>query len=425
MSKIVKFNAENVKCLHAVEITPDGNMVIIGGKNRAGKSSVLDSIMYALAGKREMCERPLRDGAKKGMIQIDLDNGLTVSRVMNDKGGNKIKVTKDGAEYSSPQAILDDLCGALTFEPLAFISMEPRKQLETLKNMVGLDFSELDMHRESIYANRTDINRDIKTLTGQISQMPKHDGVPEEEVSMIVLVDKFKAAKDTNAINQNIRESVNDTADAGKHLQDDLDSITDQIAELEKQKTNIERELSETNDAWQTGKDQVAGLVDIDTEPILAQMNNAETTNQQVRENHALANVRLRLADASRESEKLTGQIEEIDDTKTKMLSDAKFPVRGLSFDSERVLFDGVPFDQASSAEKLRASAAMAAAMNPDLRIMLIRDGSLLDEDNLKLLSDFAEKNDYQIWLEAVTTDAGKCSVIIEDGMIATGKETK
>ena len=49
--KIIRLKAENVKRLHAVEITPEGEVVVVAGKNGAGKSSVLDAITYALAGK--------------------------------------------------------------------------------------------------------------------------------------------------------------------------------------------------------------------------------------------------------------------------------------------------------------------------------------------------------------------------------------
>ena len=37
--KIVRLTAENIKRLVAVEITPDGNVVQITGKNGAGKTS--------------------------------------------------------------------------------------------------------------------------------------------------------------------------------------------------------------------------------------------------------------------------------------------------------------------------------------------------------------------------------------------------
>lgn len=46
--KIIKLTSENVKCLKAISIEPDGNLVIIGGKNGAGKTSALDSIAFAV-----------------------------------------------------------------------------------------------------------------------------------------------------------------------------------------------------------------------------------------------------------------------------------------------------------------------------------------------------------------------------------------
>ena len=49
---ILQLQASNVKRLRAVNIRPDGQVVVLGGKNGAGKSSVLDAITYALAGER-------------------------------------------------------------------------------------------------------------------------------------------------------------------------------------------------------------------------------------------------------------------------------------------------------------------------------------------------------------------------------------
>ena len=55
--------------------------------------------------------------------------------------------------------------------------------------------------------------------------------------------------------------------------------------------------------------------------------------------------------------------------------------------------------------------------MNPKLKILLIRDGSLLDEDNLKMVAEMAEEEGGQLWLERVG-EGKECQVIIEDGRI-------
>jgi hypothetical protein len=59
----------------------------------------------------------------------------------------------------------------------------------------------------------------------------------------------------------------------------------------------------------------------------------------------------------------------------------------------------------------------MAMAMSPDLRVILIRDGSLLDSTNMALIEEMAAEHDYQVWLEVVRED-GAMGVVIEDGAV-------
>ena len=54
--------------------------------------------------------------------------------------------------------------------------------------------------------------------------------------------------------------------------------------------------------------------------------------------------------------------------------------------------------------------------MNPELRVLLIRNGSLLDGDSMKSLAEFAAANDAQVWIEVVTSSKDGVSVFIEDG---------
>lgn len=104
------------------------------------------------------------------------------------------------------------------------------------------------------------------------------------------------------------------------------------------------------------------------------------------------------------------------------MLEEASFPVVGLGFDEDGVTFEGVPLDQASQAQRVRVSVAMGIAMNPELRVLLVRDASLLDDESMGMIAQMAEDADAQLWLERVGDgDAG--AIIIEDGAVRFSTE--
>ena len=83
--KIIKLEAENIKRLVAVEITPDGHMVQISGRNGAGKTSVLDAIWWALAGADAIQAKPIREGETTAHITLDLGE-IVVERSFTSKG---------------------------------------------------------------------------------------------------------------------------------------------------------------------------------------------------------------------------------------------------------------------------------------------------------------------------------------------------
>ena len=122
------------------------------------------------------------------------------------------------------------------------------------------------------------------------------------------------------------------------------------------------------------------------------------------------------------ESEALTKRMADRQKQKLNALASAKMPVEGLSFCNGVVTYNGLPYDQASDAERLRVSVAIAMATNPKLRVILVRNGSLLDEKGIRMLADLAQEKDYQIWLERVDS-TGKVGVVLVDGEVATRKQ--
>jgi hypothetical protein len=74
-------------------------------------------------------------------------------------------------------------------------------------------------------------------------------------------------------------------------------------------------------------------------------------------------------------------------------------PIPICSLGEDMVIYRGC-HSAGQRAHKIRVSASIAMAMQPDIRVMLIREGSFLDSDRLGVLAELAEENDYQIWLD-------------------------
>jgi len=147
------------------------------------------------------------------------------------------------------------------------------------------------------------------------------------------------------------------------------------------------------------------------------QINEAGVVNHHVNANATYAKQEVLVKEAAHQVEVAEATLEEKREARIAMIESADFPIEGLSLDANGVLYNGIPFEQASSAEQLRVSVAMGFAMNPNLKVILIRDGSLLDDTNLAMIREMAKEAEAQIWVERVGKDK-QASVIIEDGMI-------
>lgn len=426
MSKILKLTTENVKRISVVQITPEGNLVVIGGRNGQGKSSVLDSIMYALAGGDSLPSKPVRKGEDRAKVELDLGD-MVVRRTFTATGGTSLVVTnKDGVKYPTPQAMLDNLTGRLSFDPLEFAQQNPDKQSETLQALVGLDFKKQEAEIERIFDQRTIVNRDVKALQSRLVAAPEHEGVSGDEVSTAEILAKQGKASEQNAANEKLRQVAANRERAAKTAKEALYASESLVLSLQKQlkeavdavSTRI-AELQASQKSASDSKDQISGLQDTDLAPFQEQARNVELTNRKIRENKTKADLRLQFNAKQKESEKLTEQIEALEKQKRSAVASAKFPVDGLTLDdSRKVVFNGIPFDQASTAEQLRVSISIGLALNKNLRILLIRRGSDLDPESLKLVAEMAEKADAQVWLETSRTDA-PMSVVMDDGHVS------
>lgn len=395
--RIIKLQAENIKRLKAIEITPEGDLVIISGKNGQGKSSVLDAMWYALGGAaaQKGVTKPIREGQLAASVTVDLGPIKVTRNWIDDKTTLRVE-TADGARYPSQQAVLDDLVGRLSFDPWAFANQSPKEQINTLLEVapIGIDLDEVDQARRDTYEKRTEVNREARRIEGALSELSPYDSnAGLDLVDVGALVAEFREAERLERDHNDLMRRIGEKEDLIANLKSQLDAAQLVLGHLRETKTAPIPDVRFLEDRLDT----------------------ADTVNKAVENNRRRMMLADELDDAKDTSESLTQAIDSYDRAKEKAIRDAKMPVRGLSFDDQGVIFNGIPFAQVNPAEQLKISVSIAMALNPKLRVIRIDDGSLLDSDNLKIIREMAHDNDFQIWLSVVD---GKDGIVIEDGMV-------
>lgn len=414
-SKIIRLVASNVKRLTAVDITPDpgASTVIVGGRNAQGKTSCLDAIAMALGGGAQIPGKPVRRGASKARIELDLGD-LQVVRTFTASGGSQLEVRgKDGAKLKSPQAVLDRLCSRIAFDPLEYSRMKATDQADVLRELVGLDTAQLDADRKSVFDRRTDAKREAAALKSRLDQMPSAEA-PAEEVSVSALVAELQNRADQLTGKTVLETSVRQTADAEGRAN----------AEFVRARAALQRAEDDCNVAHAAHAAALEKLSEypepLPIDEVKQQLAGAEVTNRSVRSAKERAKVSEDLRRAAKIVANFSAELDQYDEAKRAATAAVEFPIPGLSFGEDGgVLLNGLPLDQASSAEQLRCSVAMGLALHPELKVLLVRDGSLLDGESLAMVAELAAEAGGQVWVERVSEDGAGCSVVIEDGHVA------
>ena len=415
--KIIKLTAENVMKLSAVEIVPQDNLVLITGENGAGKSSVLDSIVMALCGKSAIPDKPIKDGAEKGKIVIELEQ-YRIERSFT-QGNSYLKIENvDGSTVKSPQKFLDDLIGKISFDPLEFMNQKPEDQAEIFLSLIGVDVKALDAEEEALRNERTMVGRDLKKAEAFIASHPLFaDVLDVEEQSIGDLSSQLTQALQYNQEwDRQQEENEGLKLHAAKHRRR-IEEIDLEIKKLQMEAESLDVEINTMKETYREKRDYLEGHPKWDISDLQEQMNNLEAVNEKIRSNKVHLEATEDIKETRDGYDLLTRQIAAVDDKRKQLLSSAPMPVPGLSFEAGKITFNGIPLAQCSDGEKLMISLGISMALNPTLRVLRIKDGSLLDEKNRKIIYDRIKDKDFQLWMESVSSDKS-VGIFIEDGSI-------
>jgi DNA repair exonuclease SbcCD ATPase subunit len=434
---ITTISITDYKRVRKVEIAPeaDRHLVLIGGRNRQGKSSTLDALTAAFGGAKAIAADPVRHGAEEAAIFVELDGGkLTIDRTITPDGKTQLEVRDEEGTLKQPQKVLDALVGARFLDPLAFLRLAAKDQRAQLMRLIpdAARIEELNGKRVRAFDRRTEIGRDLNKARGELDRLAE---VPVGDlVDVAALVAEQRAfgeqqrtAEATNALVERLEREAVVANDRLGGVLTQIEDLRRAIAQFEARVPELEAELRLKRDAAITarGNLEAAAAKWKESQPQRDALDLAlETVNQR---NQAVLEARAqnkRRAEAAAAVEKLdadykacTTAIETVDARKADILGKSPLPVEGLAIGEDCILLAGVPFGQAAQSEQWRVALALAIAGSPGLNDVWIKDGAVLDDEALELVAKLAEAAGKRVWCERVgTKDAGV--IVIQDGQV-------
>ena len=420
--KIIRFTASNIKKLVAVEITPEGNVVEITGKNGEGKTTVLNCIAWAIGDKTDIQSTPIRDGEAQGEVVLDMGD-YVVKRNFTalDDGDWKTKLTlqtKEGYSVPSPTAFLKRIKGDIAFDPYGFARMKPAEQYAVLRGFVeGFDFDAEERANKEDYDKRR-----VQNALSKQARARARDIVVETIDGGRIDTQKIRTEINGAQLHNNEQRTRQHRLDQN---QSSIDSLTNnrelvqgQIDALQKRQADLTA-LIDGHTVTRTKIPTPQALTE--EEPLRDALQHANDHNGTITANEQRADTRKSAVDEAETAEaKSVALTKAMDDRKASMakaVAKATFPVDGLTIEDGMAKLNGHALDVASRAEMLTLGFAIAASKKPRLRVALIEDASLMDSNSLRKVAELSVKYGFQTWLERVD-ESGTVGIVIEDGRV-------
>jgi hypothetical protein len=394
--KVLSLKINGFRGIEAAELTPDGKSVTVSGRNGAGKSSVLDAIVFALTG--QAAPPVVHAGAEKAEVEVDVGE-YVVRRTASAAGKDRLVVTtRDGSIKGTPQTFLNSLVrDGLAFDPLRFEAMKPAEQVAALMKGLGIDVAAKDRERAQLYLDRTETGRQKKAADGAVATLatPEVIGAPDS-------IDMFEIQANVTRLREQARKRGAITI---KHQ-----SVQATIARLRKELDEAEQLAA-------------ALLVDVTANPDVTQeLAQAEAQLSDLGRIATLVERKKQLAAKRREAAELdaayqdaTAAIDQIDEEKRAAIAGANLGIDGLDVTDDGIVLSGLPLRSVNRARRVRVGLRIAARLTPGLRIVLVDEGSALDSESMADLVAAAHELGLQLWVARVQDKAALAFEVWEE----------
>lgn len=406
--KINSLELENVKRIKAVKVEPSSTgLTVIGGRNNQGKTSVLDSIAWALGGNKFKPSNAERDGSTiPPVLNITLSNGLKVER----KGKNSTLKVTDPNGNKAGQQLLDTFIEELALNLPKFMDASNKEKADTLLKIIGVG-DQLTMlnHKENeLYNSRLAIGRIADQKKKFAKEQVFYENVPKDLISPQELINQQQAILAKNGENQRKRDKV-------IQIEYSVSILSEEVAALKKQLQAKELELNKATSDLTIAKTDALDLIDQSTEELEKNLADIEEINRKVRANLDKEKAEDDAKEYIEQYEELTLKIEKIREQRINLLKGADLPLDGLSIEDNELTYNGKKWDSMSGSEQLRVATAIVRKLNPDCGFVLIDKLEQMDIETMNEFGTWLEQEGLQAIATRVST-GDECSIIISDG---------
>lgn len=194
--KTTRIHIKNLFGISETEL--DGRSMEVTGSNGVGKTSIIDSIKYALTNDSSR-DYVIKNGESEGEIFIETDTGLTIDRKKRVNQADYKNIRQDGKPVQSPEAFVRELFTPLQIDPIKFTQMSRQEQNRIILDLIefdwdlnwikekfgeipqGVDYqqnilqvlNDIQSEKGVYFQTRQDINREIRNKTAFISDIAK------------------------------------------------------------------------------------------------------------------------------------------------------------------------------------------------------------------------------------------------------------
>ena len=404
---ITSMTVKNYKGIDGeITLHPEGNsLVVIAGANGSGKSSFIDAIAEIFDPKgTKLTVKPIHNGAGGEETFSEVVTDIATLRrtwKKNDAGTLDVRALDTGKLYASGKEFVKSATGGALFDSNEFVLLSEKDQRAKLLTLVSLpfDLAQIDDQRATLYADRTNANGNRKTAEAQLAAFPPVDPtLPATETSAASVLAELDRVREHNASGQALQSAAAAATRAREAAYAETERL---LAAFEVAKAQAlacrEQEVAADQEAR-------AVMFDPSEQELKARLDSTEETNARIRAQQARATAATALEQRIRAHQDLEEAIKAIDRTKADGLAAADFPA-GLGIDDTGITYAGVPFKQVNTAKQAIVAFDLFSRENPDLRLAILKNGDMLDEETVTGIKGIADERGYLVLMERGRTD--------------------